>query len=98
LSLGKGQVSCLSVSEEYLVLLVELKEVDGIPNAKQGNRDNSQLAGSECESSGTLSILSEESNKESSGDEKWGQKYETDDNVPPISEFVQKSIEGLNTD
>jgi len=83
------------VTSGYGILLVKEHEVAGGPDSLECNTDDNKEACGEKSSSAGWSVLGEEHNNESGGNNKGCSKDNTGKNVPPVDIVVQELIEDL---
>lgn len=76
-------------------LLVPEKEVAGIPNSEQSDRDDGQDAGTLEVSARVWGIFSEEDHDEHGRDDEWDGEGNTNGHIPPVNIVIQKLVEYL---
>jgi hypothetical protein len=86
------------VTCHYTVFLVEENEVNSGPDSNKGNTNDDQDAGDPKVASAAFSVLGEEDNSESRGNDKAGSKDDSNENVPPVDVIIQKFIEDFEED
>jgi hypothetical protein len=96
LLLGLLEVTGVWGSSVYIWVFVEVVEVAGIPNSKEGDGDDDKHASHLDRGSGSVSLRGVEHNEEAASNDHWDQKDKSNKDVPPVIVLVKEAIEDLN--